>query len=246
MFSVRSGWIRTCPPPPRPASPRRWRPRRGPDRPPARRAAPRPGRPGASAPPRARRDRRSPRQPSVPFPPLGCEMRSRRIGDLLDRVGHRGGGDRAVGLGVRGRVATTPSISSGVTSGRAASWIATSSVSTACSALATDWARVAPPSTTLEVVAGQLVDVAGGTGDDDRTHRAGRTAGVDRPLDHRPAGKRHEGLRAAGSEPLPGAGGRDDRGDAVGTRRSPWRRSAPPAARRGIPPRLPRLCRART
>ena len=33
---------------------------------------------------------------------------------------------------------------------------------------------------------------------------------------------------------------------AAALRRSPWRRSAPPAARRGTPPRPPRPCRART
>ena len=49
--------------------------------------------------------------------------------------------------GLASRSATRASISSGVNSGRAASWIATSSVSTGASALATDSARVAPPST---------------------------------------------------------------------------------------------------
>ena len=43
----------------------------------------------------------------------------------------RGGGDRAVGLLVGESVATTSSTSSAVSSGRAASWIATSSVPTA-------------------------------------------------------------------------------------------------------------------
>ena len=69
---------------------------------------------------------------------------------------------------------------------------------------------------------------------------------VERPVEQWPPGELDEGLRAAGSESLPGAGGRDD-GRCGGARRSPWRRrSSPPAARRGSSRRPPHPCRART
>ena len=64
--------------------------------------------------------------------------------------------------------------------------------------------------------------------------------------DHRPPGYRHECLRAAGSEALPGAGGRDDGGYGSAARRSQWRRTAPRGGCRGIPRRRPRPCRAHT
>ena len=144
-------------------------------------------------------------------------------------------------------VAITPSISSGVTSGRAASWIATSSVPTAAERvgdrLRAGWRRRRPrrgrrPRSSWTC--------PGGTGDDDRAHRPpARKAAIDHSTIGLP-GQRHEGLRAAGSEPLPGAGGRDDRGDGRCGAATRWRRSAPPAARRGTPPRPPRPCRART
>ena len=120
----------------------------------------------------------------------------------LDRVGDRGGGDRAGGLGVGVEVATSASISSGVSSGRAASWIATSSVSTAARALATDCGPGGAAVDDAEVVAAEVVDVPGRAGDDDRAHRRrgrGRPRSTTRPSACRPAARRPSGrrLRAA-------------------------------------------------
>ena len=201
-------------------------PRPSRDRPPAPRAAPRPGTPAASAPPRAGRDRGSPRRRVVHLTSL-WELNAARSarGDPLDRVGDRGRRrsrrrPRGRPRGSRRRPRSAPAVSSG----RAASWIATSSVSTASRALATDaragLAAGEDPDArrrlrrvgAVRLDRRRLVGVPRRAGDDDRRD-AGRPEGLDRPLDHRPPGERHEGLRAAGSEPLSGAGGRDDRGD---------------------------------
>src|SRR5262249_38065860 len=98
-----------------------------------------------------------------------------------------------------------------------------------------------------QILSGEFVLVLGGPGrgGDDYPADARRLAQRrDRPLDHRPAPQLDEGLRAAGSKPLTGAGGGDDRSYCDWTTR--LRRSAPPASRPGIPPRPPRPCRART
>jgi hypothetical protein len=50
---------------------------------------------------------------------------------------------------------------------------------------------------------------AGGHCDDHRADALGPGERLERPVEERPAGELHEGLRAAGSEPLTGAGGRD-------------------------------------
>ena len=103
-------------------------------------AAPRPGRPAASAPPRAR-GRGRPWLAGELRPALGAAA-------SLDRVGDRRGGDHAGGVGVGASAATTSSTSSAVTSGRAASWTRPARSPTAARASATDSARVAPPATT--------------------------------------------------------------------------------------------------
>ena len=88
-------------------------------------AAPRPGTPAASAPPRARRD---PRLDSIAASAPSAVL-SRPSGALRLIVSVTGVAAIApAASGSATRVAITPSISSGVTSGRAASWIATSSV----------------------------------------------------------------------------------------------------------------------
>ena len=51
--------------------------------------------------------------------------------------------------------------------------------------------------------------------DHDDGDRLGSPHRLERPLDQRLAGELDEGLRAAGSEPLSGAGGRDDRRSVV-------------------------------
>ena len=203
-----------CPPPPRPASPRRSRPRRAPGRPSsAARSASTRKTCGVCAAQSSSRSSVS-STTNAPLPSYGRGESLRPAGARLIVSVTGAAAITPAASGSAARVATTPSTSSGVSSGRAASWIATSSVSTAARALATDSARVAPPSTTTSSLdPAELVTWPGGHGDDDRAHRHGRRAGLDRPLDHRPAGERHEGLRAAGSEPLPGAGGRDDCGD---------------------------------
>ena len=167
---------------------------------------------------------------------------------LLDRVARPGAA--AMTPSARGSAARAPtrsSISPEVISGRAASWTATSSVPTAARALDTDSARVLPPATDAEIAARQLVDVARRCGDHDRAAPTPqpRKAAIDHATIGLPA-TRHEGLRTAGSEPLSGAGGRDDRCDGCCRAATRWWRSAPPAARRGTPRRPPRPCRART
>jgi len=52
--------------------------------------------------------------------------------------------------------------------------------------------------------------VSGREGNDYRAHGFGGGERRQRPLEHRPASERHEGLRAAGSESLSRAGGRND------------------------------------
>jgi hypothetical protein len=56
-----------------------------------------------------------------------------------------------------------------------------------------------------------LILVARRDRDDDWSDGARRLERVERPLQERPPDEGHEGLRAAGSEPFAGAGGRDDR-----------------------------------
>ena len=219
-------------------------------RPRAPRAAPRCGRPGASAPPRAG-ERSSVCSTTraafgisgmtnasfVPRPAVGCP---------LDRVGDRGGGDRrrrprgrrrgrrpglrpAPGSAAAGRRRGSRPARSRPPPGR---WRPTGR----------GWRRRRRLPRSGSPARSSVV--ARRRGDDDRAHRLARPEGVERPLDHRPSRQRHESLRAAGSEALPGAGGRDDCGYCRGS--TPWWRSAPPAARRGTPRRPPRPCRART
>ncbi|MDX6662490.1 MAG: CarD family transcriptional regulator, partial [Solirubrobacterales bacterium] len=88
--------------------------------------------------------------------------------------------------------------------------------------------------------------LARGRGDDDRPHGRDRGEGGYAPLEQAASRQLDEGLRAAGSETLPGSGGRDDGRCLDAARRSPWRRSGPPAARRGRTRRPPRPSRART
>ena len=233
--------------------------------------SPRPASPRRSPPPAARRPRAPRATPRVRNTCGVCAAQSRERSSVasiarlrfatsevlictvrcvgpLDRVGDRGGGDHAGGLGRprRGRrPGLRPAPASAAAGRRRGS--RRSSVPTASRALATDCARVAPPGDDAEVVAAEVADVPRRRGDDDRAHRArtpGRRRSTTRPSAVPATG--HEGLRAAGSEALPGAGGRDDRGYCWTARRSQWRRTAPRGGRRGIPRRRPRPCRART
>jgi hypothetical protein len=53
--------------------------------------------------------------------------------------------------------------------------------------------------------------VTGGHGDDYGSDQFRALERVERPLEQRAAAEIYEGLRAAGPQPLAGAGGRDDR-----------------------------------
>jgi hypothetical protein len=62
-----------------------------------------------------------------------------------------------------------------------------------------------------EVAAGEVVDVPARRSDHDRPNALRGAQRVQRPVEHPPTRELDEGLGAAGSEPLSGAGGRDDR-----------------------------------
>ncbi len=251
----RRGPARTQDPSPgrvRPARRRRWR--RPAPRPAlsALAAAPRPGRPAASAPPRA-------------------ASRPRCRGDLhrlaaashrahpLDRVGDRRRRDHAGGprgRGERGRrrrrsarrvdqrargVVDDDQLAIGSGGARAPSRTDSER----------DRLRRRPPSSSRPAKARRSASSAlrrrPGRRSRPATTASPAANAARRPGEQRPPGELDEGLRAAGSEPLPGAGGRDQRRlRCSGLRPGPWRRSAPRAGRRGTPRRRPRPCRART
>ena len=223
-----------------------------------------PGRPGARRasrrrwPPAASRDRRAPRAarrrgtPAESGPPRGRSGRAsappgrRRRACLIVSVTGAAAITPAASAS-RGELARPPRRSApAVTSGRAASWTTTISSPQSSSAFATDSERCSPPATATTPRSATEPSCARRRRDDDLADARSAAERVERPVEHRPPGELDEGLRAAGSESLPGAGGRDH-GRCGGARRSPWRRrSSPPAARRDSPRRRPRPCRART
>ena len=221
------------------------------------------------APASSRRQRRAQRLPSG-RPEASAPPTARAIERLADNATSHFGRPRDrifartfLTVSVTGAAAMTPaasgvrgedrrrgrSSSSGVSSGRAASWIATQlgvdrgqrvGDGLGAGRAAVDGRRPSRPSSSCDVPAGDR--------DHDAATGIAAEAGVEGPGDHRPPSERHERLRAAGSEALPGTGGRDDCGHLRPgvLRQTRWRRSAPPAARRGIPRRRPRPCRGRT
>ena len=246
-FVGRRGSIRTvAAAPARPAS-RRRSPRR-----PLRvgvvraRAAPRRGRPAASAPPRARSRGLGRRRSAA------SRVATRLIVSVI--------GAAAITPAASGsarRRSTSASISSAVTSGRAASWTATSSALGAASSADArpTRARVAPPVTTAAstaVAAPAIVDLGLARPAAPRSRRSpiavrrARSASSDQASSGRPATSTSAfGPPAPSLSPEPAA--------AISAaawrwrlRRWPWRRSAPPAARRCTPRRRPRPCRGRT
>ena len=98
-----------------------------------------------------------------------------------------------------------------MTSGRAASWTATSSVSTSLESRRHGLRAVLAAGDGHHALAQvQPRDPAAAATITGPTLSAGANASSDHSTIGR-AGERHEGLRAAGSESLSGAGGRDDR-----------------------------------
>ena len=128
----------------------------------------------------------------------------RRVG-ALDRVGDGRRGDRRVGAGVHRQRGDHRSASSGVSSGRAASWTSTSSPApAAASARRTESER--EPAATVD--SGSRRRRRGHPARRQRRPRSARSPDgaaaqrVDAPLEHRAPGQLHERLGAVGPEAL--------------------------------------------
>ena len=124
--------------------------------------------------------------------------------DLLDRVRDGRGGDGPSGFGVLPEGGDEILDQLGVTSGRAASWTATSSVPTAAIAFDTASALVPAADDHAEIAASQIVDVAGRCCDNAcaptpprERPRSTTPPSVSRPAAGRPSGRRlRAGLRS--------------------------------------------------
>ena len=179
--------------------------------------------------------------------PLSRAKCASRLDGPLDRVGDRGGGDHAGGLGVRVEVGDQrfDQLRRQQRPRRVVDRDAARSPPPPARWRPTR-ARVAPPATTPRSSAAEVADVARRA----RRRRSSaptshaRKASIDHSTIGLPAtGTKAFGPPAPSRSPEPAAAMTAVTDATAATR---WRRSAPPAGRRGIPPRPPRPCRART